>query len=463
MKTMSPQDPREGSRVNGMVLMVERLERMVKPFVHLWKFAAQMLALFFPWLVVRQKKKKLPAPWLVIQRRGKANGQTFDTEHAEEADVRRLLERMKYLNDTAQLATHAIGFAGRGADFFANAADVEEIVESLIRENPPFLHIARELPVGAEKNGDRQQIETEYLLRDAEIVVHEPCTLFIPQVGVHHLESRRPPGLPVLRPAKTLSDLRAAPMLYQTLPDDLIIARLLDGSIPIMAYREERRSLLFRTEERLVERRERRQSHVPIEIEQGGAGQGARLIYLLFDSSTSLVHNCAPRGVNAIMELAIAVAMIRADMGRPHARYYFRSFADHIEPLPRFKPIRAWTMHEKDALVERLYDINFCGEATHTVDALMTAVDDIEHILENGELGENVTPRIGLLTDGRSDIYGPIGARLKRLGIELDTILIGKEAAYNPDLVKISSTVSIVDPSLYRENGHPAHPIPSAV
>ena len=38
----------------------------------------------------------------------------------------------------------------------------------------------------------------------------------------------------------------------------------------------------------------------------------------------------------------------------------------------------------------------------------------------------------------------------KKAGIEMDTVLIGRDASYNPELMRISSTVSLVDPALYR-------------
>ena len=98
-------------------------------------------------------------------------------------------------------------------------------------------------------------------------------------------------------------------------------------------------------------------------------------------------------------------------------------------------------------------NVNFSGDATHIVDALETAADDIEKIIESGELGDDVKPRIGLLTDGRSSLYGNIVNRLARLGIEVDTILIGKEAFHNPELMKMSSSISMVDPDVYRANG----------
>ena len=100
-------------------------------------------------------------------------------------------------------------------------------------------------------------------------------------------------------------------------------------------------------------------------------------------------------------------------------------------------------------MVQRLLATNFSGEATRTVEALEVAVDDIQRIVASGELGEGVKPRIGLLTDGRCSLYGGIGAKLKRAGIELDTVFIGKDASYNPELIRISSTVSLVDPELY--------------
>jgi len=422
--------------------LLDLLARLRKTLARLWEFASALLGAFFS----RRGKKRRLRPWMVVRR---AKNRTGAPElAANETDVRRLLERLKQLDDTARLSERAVGFAGSGADFFAEPREVEAVVESLIRQNPPFLHVARERP--ADDEGESRRTETEYLLRDTEVVVTEPWILFIPQVGVEHLEHKRPPGYPMLRAARTLSDLRAAPLLYQTMPEDLLIARLVEGAIPVLAYREDRRYLLFRPEERLVQRREQRQNHVPVEIETGGEGHSARLMYMLFDRSTSLVRNCTPRGVNAVMELAIGVAMVRADLGRPHARYYFRSFADRLDPLPKDPPIVATSVQEKDWLVERLFKTNFSGEATNVVEALETAADDIERIVESGELGPGVKPRIGLLTDGRASIYRNVGVRLKKLGIELDTILIGKEAAHNPELMRISSTVSVVDPALYR-------------
>lgn len=425
----------------GRLLMLWRL--LVRTFAQLWRFAAELLAAF----LTRRKSKRKIQPWMLI-RRSKNKALHPHEAKASEADIKRMLERMHDLDDAGRLSEKAVAFAGSGADFFADPREAEAIITALIRENPPFLHIACENP--APEEGESSHVETEYLLREAEVVVSEPYTLFIPQTGIEHLESKRPPGYPLLRSARTLSDLRTVPMLYQSLPEDLLIARLVEGTIPLLAYKEERRYLLFKQEERIVERRERRQTRVPIEIETGGEGEGTRLMYMLFDRSASMVHNCAPRGIHAVMELAIAIAMLRADMGHPHARYYFRAFADRLDPLPKDPPLTATTVKEKNWLVERLFNTNFSGDATRVVDALEVAVDDIEHIIESGELGANVKPRIGLLTDGRISVYGSIAARMKRLGIELDTVLIGKEAAHNPDLMRVSSTISVVDPTLYR-------------
>jgi hypothetical protein len=142
--------------------------------------------------------------------------------------------------------------------------------------------------------------------------------------------------------------------------------------------------------------------------------------------------------------------MVRADMGRPKARYYFRAFADGMDPKRKDPPLSAATVQEKDWLVRRLFQTNFSGDATRVVDALEQAIEDIESIVESGELGTKVKPRIGLLTDGRFTIYSGIATKLKRAGIELDTVLIGREAAHNPELIRISSTVSAVDPERYR-------------
>jgi hypothetical protein len=438
--------PAPGEHRRGLLRLFEAFsaffERIRRTLGPLWTLFSEIMRLLF----VRKGKGAKIKPWMLI-RRSKAKG-AAEAPRATDDEIRRLLERMEQLDDASQLSQRAVGFAGGGADYFAQPEQVREMVEALIRENPPFLHIAREAP--AEDSGDSSQHETEYIERDTEVVVHEPYLLFIPQTGVECRESRRPPGYPILRAAKTLSDLRAAPLLYQTLPEDLLIMRLLEGSVPVLAYREERKYMLFRPEERIVERRERRHLHVPVEIETGNEGKGTRLVYLLFDRSTSLVHNCQPRGINAITELAVAVAMLRCDMGRPNARYYYRTFADRLDPIAKDPPLMAASVQEKDRMVQRLLATNFSGEATRTVEALEVAVDDINRIVESGELGEGVKPRIGLLTDGRCSLYSGIGAKLKRAGIEMDLVLIGRDASYNPELMRISSTVSLVDPELFR-------------
>jgi hypothetical protein len=416
--------------------------RIWQTLSELWGFALTLLGF------KRRDKhaKNAVKPWMLVMRRDKAReGQSRAS--VSEADIQRLLERMKGLEDSTALTERAVGFAGHSADYFADPREVERIIEAIIRENPPFLHIAREQP--AEGEGDSRQHATELVLRESEVVVRESLTLFVPQFGVEHMESRRPPGYPVLRAARSLSDLRAVPMLYQNMPEDLLFARLVEGSLPILSYREERRQILFKQEQHIVEKRERRRNHVEIEIETGSEGNSTRLMYMLFDRSTSLVRNCSPRGANAVMELAIAAAMIRCDMGRPHAGYYFRAFADGMDPKRQDPPTCAHTLQEKDWLVHRLFETNFCGDATRVVEALEQAIEDIETIVARGDLGHNVKPRIGLLTDGRFTIYSGIAAKLKRAGIELDTVLIGREAVHNPELIRMSSTVSAVDPERY--------------
>jgi hypothetical protein len=440
-----PQPPTPNPSLAFMIAqrLLGFISRFTKTVGQLWLFASAMLGMFFPGL---SRKRKLK-PWMKV-RRGK--GREGDKELvASEADVRRLLERMRELDDSRMLSEKAADFAGEGADFFAEPRQVEAVVKALVVSNPPFLHIARERP--AEDEGKSQEYRTEYLDREADIVLIEPQTLFIPKVGVEYLESRRPPGYPILRTAKSLSDLMHAPLLYQALPDDTLFARYVEGSIPVLAYREERKYLLFEAQERMIKHVVHRKSRVPVEIESGGEGTGTRLMYMLFDRSTSLVRNCQPRGMNAIMELAIAIAMVRADLGKENARYYFRTFAERLFPLAKDPPIMASNVREKDELVQRLFKVNFSGEATNVVEALEAATNDIEHITETGELGPGIKPRIVLMTDGRATIYLNVGARLKRLGIELDTVLLGKEAARNSELVRISSTVSIVDLDLYRQ------------
>jgi hypothetical protein len=198
------------------------LARIAATFGPLWRLLRELLAAFFG----RKGRAVNVRSWVIVRR---AKSRAVEREaHVSEADTRRLLERMKEMNDSALLAEKAVHFAGEGADFFADPREVERIIEALIRENPPFLHIAREGAAPEEQaEGGRS---TEYVEREMDVVVTEPMTLFIPQAGVEHRESNRPPGYPLLRNARSLADLRSIPMLHQSLPEDLLFARLLEGS-----------------------------------------------------------------------------------------------------------------------------------------------------------------------------------------------------------------------------------------
>ena len=230
--------------MRGWILLLSNFwEAVSKTFGPLFKLIRDIAGAFFG----RGEKKLKIKPWMIVRRtRGRAVSRDAKVE---ESDIRRMLERMHELNDSSFLADRAVRFASNGSDYFAKPHEVEEMVSALLHQNPPFLHIARELPSDGE--GDHSDIQTEYLMRESVITVTEPCTLYVPETGSEYRESRRPPGYPLLRPARSLSDLRAAPLLYQNLPQDLVYARLLDGSIPIMAYREERKTILFRQEEHL--------------------------------------------------------------------------------------------------------------------------------------------------------------------------------------------------------------------
>jgi hypothetical protein len=424
------------------------LSRVMKSIMTVLQFLGQLLAYaqkmmssFFPFL---RKKRRLRS-WMIVRRGKHRAAATAPELLVTEKDIEYLLKRIQSLDDCDRISERAVGFSGSGEDFFASPERVMKIIEELILANPPFLHVARILPEGGEDESSSSR--TEYLIHEADVMVSERLRLYIPQVRMEHLESQRPPGYPVPRFARSLADIRQAALLYQTLPEDLLIARLVEGSIPLLAYREERKMLLFREEERIVTRKEHRTTRVAVPIEEIGQNQNTRLMYMLFDRSTSLVRNCIPKGENAVMELAIAVTMIRADLGRPEAKYYFRAFAERMDPLAIDPPVVASSVTEKEHLVERLFAVNFSGEATNVVDALMTAICDIEMILKGGDI--EILPRICLLTDGRASIYREVGVRLKQLGIGLDVILIGRESFRNAELEKIASTISFVDPSLY--------------
>src|SRR5437868_5176575 len=118
--------------------------RIGKTVGEFWEFARSLLSVFFPGL---GRKRKL-RPWMSVRR---GRGRQGDRELlANDADVRRLLDRMKELDDSSRMVEKAVGFSGQGADFFANARSIEAMVAALVRENPPFLHIARDRPADDE-------------------------------------------------------------------------------------------------------------------------------------------------------------------------------------------------------------------------------------------------------------------------------------------------------------------------
>src|SRR5690242_11870808 len=122
---------------DALSAFLAHVRRTLKP---LWDLAAELFRLFF----VRKGRGAKLKPWMLV-RRSNAKGEQ-PAPRASDEDIRRVLERMLQLDDASRLSERAVGFAGAGADFFARPVEVREMVEALVRENPPFLHIAREQP-----------------------------------------------------------------------------------------------------------------------------------------------------------------------------------------------------------------------------------------------------------------------------------------------------------------------------
>ena len=366
-------------------------------------------------------RKSRERPWRVkIARRNQ-------TVALSDKEIERLLQRQKDLKDLERLADAAARFKLPESDFFADPAHMQRLIHRILKENPPWLYVSRPL-AGSENAGESQ--DKEVLWREQETREMQEVTLFLPDDNWRDL----PLASMTMRPVKYLGEVWQARLLDQILPPEVLLDRMNRGEILIPVRNNMRQRLEFRTEQRWMEAPVRRR--VPVAIEQeGSAGQGGQLLYVLLDSSASM------RGGSATLALAAISAALRSNLSQRNSRYLFRRYAEQDEIWPGViePPIQARTIEEKDALLDLICATNFNGGATHVNHALDVAVSDIRNLRREEQLNAEIL----LVTDGRAEMLESTGLRLREAGVKLHSVMVAPEP--NPSLAAISESFTMLD------------------
>ena len=344
-----------------------------------------------------------------------------------EKEIERLLQRQKDLKDLERIADAAARFKLPESDFFADPANVKRLIQRILKESPPWLFVSRSL-AGTDAAGNSR--DQEVLWRELETREMQDVTLFLPDDNWRDL----PLASMTMRPVKHLGEVWQARLLDQVLPPEVLLDRMNRGEVLIPVRNNTRQRLEFRTEQRRMEVPVRRR--VPITIEQeGAAGQGGQLLYVLLDSSASM------RGGSATLALAAISAALRANLSRRNSRYLFRRYAEQDEIWPPViePPVQARAIEEKDALLDLICATNFNGGATHVNHALDVAVSDVRNLRR----AEQLDAEILLVTDGRAEMLESTGLRLREAGVKLHTVMVAPEP--NPSLAAISESFTMLN------------------
>jgi hypothetical protein len=341
------------------------------------------------------------------------------------ADIQKLLQRHRDLQDLQKIAGVAARFRLPESYFFADPAQVERLMVQILAANPPWLYVSRTLS-GGEQGAEahsREFVWREQVTRDVQDV-----TLFVPD------ESWRdqPLSTLTLRPARTLPEVWQARLLDQILPPKILVDRCQRGEILIPVRQGVRQRLEFHAERRRLEVIQRQPVPIPIETE-GGSGRGGQLLYFLLDYSASM------RGSSATLALAVIAAVLRANMGQRDTRYLFRRYAEEMWPRVIEPPLQARTLDAKDALFDTILATDFNGSATHVNDALDVAVTDIENLRREERLDASLL----LVTDGRAEILESTRLRLRAAGVQVHTVMVTR--AWNPGLEALSTSFTCLD------------------
>ena len=390
----------------------------------MWNALKLLLQAWLSLLTGRISLRKGPAR---APRRWRIDIATKQVTSIRKADVERLTQRHRDLGDADKLAGVAAAFRLPESDFFADPRRIETLMQRIIEANPPWLHVSKRL-AGGEPGADSQK--QDFLLREQITREWQDMTLLIPDEAW----SDRPLASLTLRPIRHLEEVWKARLLDQILPPEVLIDRQNRGEILIPVRQGGRQRLEFRPVTRRIETVVRKPIPVPIENE-GGAGAGGQILYMLLDYSASM------QGKNAVLALAAIAALLRANLGKGETRYLFRRYALDAEIWPPAvePPIQARTLPEKDTLLDTIFATNFNGGATHVNDALQIAITDIQKLRRE----ENLEAEILLVTDGLAAMLEGTGLRLREARAKLHTVMVTPEA--NPGLAAISESFTALD------------------
>ena len=377
------------------------------------------LALFASLIGV--KKRGRVRPWRIRV------GRKTEAIALQDADLNDLLQRHRDLQDIERLAGVAASYRMPESDFFADPAQVERLLRSLLAQNPPWLFVGKNASGQGTNGGTKSR---EFLLREQVTRDWQDVTLFTPADEWRDL----PLASLTMRPTKTVNEVWRARLMDQVLPPEVLLDRHQRGEIAIPDRDRKRQRLEFLPIQRKMEIVTRKPIPVPIEM-AGDGGTESQFLYVLLDYSASM------RGKSAILAMAVISAVLRANLGDREARYIFRRYAVAGEMYPNLllPPLQARTLAEKDALLEAILKTNFNGEATHVNDALKSAVEDIERLRND----ERINADILLVTDGAAAIVGNTRELLEAHGVKVHTVMVTAEP--NPELESLSESFTALD------------------
>jgi hypothetical protein len=354
---------------------------------------------------------------------------------AREAEVSRLLQRHRDLQDVDKIAAFSARFRTPESDFFGDPRQVERLMRALLEENPPWLYVSRVLSGGEEGAEAHSQ---EFLLREQVTQEIQDVTLFVPDETWRDL----PLSSLTLRPARHMDEVWQGRLLDQILPPEILVDRFSRGEILVPIRSRTKQRLEFKPEDRRLEVTVRQPVPIAIDME-GGSGSGGQLLYFLLDYSASM------QGKSATLAMAVIAATLRANMGQRDTRYLFRRYAEETWPRAVEPPIQARTLAEKDRLLDLILATNFNGAATHVNDALDVALADIRNLRREEHLDVSML----LVTDGQAEILDSTRLRLQEAQVKVHTVMV--TPARHPSLEALSESFTAlnISPDLPRSAG----------
>lgn len=397
--------------------------------LHLWKLSLLEL--------LREMMRDMAQRGSLLPRRRRAGRWRVEVdrrpldETLSPSQLEALMRRHRLLSDADQLADSANRMALPEGDFRVTREQAEATLRAILAANPPFLALSETLPDPASGQGGCRLEAVK-----KRILCHETTTqtLLFPEAQDRRAERESAAGEPILRPLRHLSDLLRAPLLMQVLPPEVQFDKIARHEMMITGHREDERRVVFQPRDVVMERDVWREVEHFVEVQDEANEDGkCQLFYFLFDTSASM------QGENAMLAVAAACAVLRRHLDR-RSVYYFRSFAQALDPPGEAPPRCARSLQEKESLMEQIFALSFNGSATRTNWALHVAARDIADARQSdSDLGEAT---ILLITDGNFVTLPSVTAELVRLGVTVHTVSLGRRM--EPELARLSASCTML-------------------